>query len=188
MTTTGLPQNRPQFVPAGYRLVPETPTFEMLVELGFGGDLELAAGHAAITDELVTAYRKMLDLAPMPSGFRLGEDQHPEDMAALLSNDQDCNPVAITKADHVAGELGYCKFLRALPYGTNLYATQQQANWAETLGNAERYKYLRDHCERLWDLRYENVEIRIPGGGSQDCEDLDGLVDALMEQSPEALC
>ena len=32
-------------------------------------------------------------------------------------------PVAITAANHVAGEIGYCKFHMALPSGTNLYTS-----------------------------------------------------------------
>jgi len=32
-------------------------------------------------------------------------------------------PVATTAANHVAGEIGYCKFHMALPSGTNLYTS-----------------------------------------------------------------
>ncbi len=31
-------------------------------------------------------------------------------------------PVAISKADHTKGEIGYCEFLAALPFNTRLYA------------------------------------------------------------------
>lgn len=31
-------------------------------------------------------------------------------------------PVAVTKADHLAGEFGYCEFLTPVPYGVKLYA------------------------------------------------------------------
>lgn len=39
----------------------------------------------------------------------------------------DQQPVAITKADHLAGEVGYCEFLRALPFETQLFAAPQRS-------------------------------------------------------------
>lgn len=36
-------------------------------------------------------------------------------------------PVAITKADHVKGETGYCEYLCNLPHGTRLYLSTQPA-------------------------------------------------------------
>lgn len=51
-------------VPAGYRLVPEEPSLEMIAALGFGGDVALVIGHAAISEEVEQSYRSLLDAAP----------------------------------------------------------------------------------------------------------------------------
>jgi len=51
-------------VPAGYRLVPEEPSPEMIAALGFGGDVALAIGHAAISAEVEQSYRSLLEVAP----------------------------------------------------------------------------------------------------------------------------
>lgn len=51
-----------------YKLVPVGPTIEMLAELGFNGDYELAVGHADICADLEDRYRAMIGAAPDVQG------------------------------------------------------------------------------------------------------------------------
>jgi hypothetical protein len=52
-------------LPAGYRLLPEDPSLEMIAALGFGGDVALVVGHAAISEDVAKSYRDLLDAAPV---------------------------------------------------------------------------------------------------------------------------
>ncbi|WP_153896469.1 hypothetical protein [Pseudomonas aeruginosa] len=47
--------------------------------------------------------------------------------------------------------------------------------------DAVRYRWLRDSCTRQWDVMYRDIEIVINGDGAEDCEDLDGIIDAALE-------
>jgi hypothetical protein len=47
----------------GKVLVPTEPTIEMIAALGFGGDVALAIGHAAISEEVEQTYKAMLSAA-----------------------------------------------------------------------------------------------------------------------------
>ncbi len=47
--------------------------------------------------------------------------------------------------------------------------------------DAVRYRWLRDSCTRQWDVMYRDIEIVINGDGADDCEDLDGIIDAALE-------
>ncbi|MDH1234442.1 hypothetical protein [Stutzerimonas stutzeri] len=47
----------------GKALVPVEPTIEMIAALGFGGDVALAIGHAAISAEVEQTYKAMLNAA-----------------------------------------------------------------------------------------------------------------------------
>lgn len=51
-------------VPVGYQLVPVEPTMAMIAALAWGGDEDLALGHAAISAEVRTDYSRMLAAAP----------------------------------------------------------------------------------------------------------------------------
>ena len=50
--------------PDGFVLVPVTPTIEMIAALGFGGDVALAVGHAAISEDVEQTYKAMLATRP----------------------------------------------------------------------------------------------------------------------------
>jgi len=50
-------------IPDGYEPVPIEPTMAMIAALGFNGDEDLAVGHAAISAQLVDAYKAMLEAA-----------------------------------------------------------------------------------------------------------------------------
>lgn len=54
--------------PEGYVLVPVDPTIEMLAAIGWGGDVDLAIGHAAITGEIYDCYKAMLAAAQSDKG------------------------------------------------------------------------------------------------------------------------
>ncbi|WP_319172863.1 hypothetical protein [Pseudomonas aeruginosa] len=47
--------------------------------------------------------------------------------------------------------------------------------------DAARYRWLRDSCTRQWDVMCRDIEIVINGDGAEDCEDLDGIIDAALE-------
>ncbi|HBO2015847.1 TPA: hypothetical protein L4G30_005084 [Pseudomonas aeruginosa] len=47
--------------------------------------------------------------------------------------------------------------------------------------DAARYRWLRDSCSRQWDVMCRDIEIVINGDGAEDCEDLDGIIDAALE-------
>ncbi|HEO1562735.1 hypothetical protein [Pseudomonas aeruginosa] len=47
--------------------------------------------------------------------------------------------------------------------------------------DAARYRWLRDSCTRQWDVMYQDIEIVIDGTGVDECEDLDGIIDAAIE-------
>ncbi|WP_271874212.1 hypothetical protein [Pseudomonas aeruginosa] len=47
--------------------------------------------------------------------------------------------------------------------------------------DAARYRWLRDNCTRQWDVMYRDIEVVISGDGADDCEDLDGIIDAALE-------
>ena len=50
--------------------------------------------------------------------------------------------------------------------------------------DAARYRFIKDECDRRWDIMYQDVEIIVPAQNFDDCDDLDGLVDAAMGQQP----
>lgn len=54
-----------------FKLVPVTPTVEMIAALGFDGDSDLAIGHGAISVGLSDAYAAMLAAAPQPPAHEL---------------------------------------------------------------------------------------------------------------------
>lgn len=62
-----------------FKLVPVTPTVEMIAALGFDGDSDLSLGHGAISVGLAGAYAAMLAAAPQPPA--LGGE--PETLAVL---------------------------------------------------------------------------------------------------------
>ncbi|HCE5870514.1 hypothetical protein ACF0C0_28955 [Pseudomonas aeruginosa] len=47
--------------------------------------------------------------------------------------------------------------------------------------DAARYRWLRDSCTRQWDVMCRDIEIVINGDGAEDCEDLDGIIDAALD-------
>ena len=57
-------EQEPVSAPQGWMLVPVKPTVQMLAELGFNGDYELAVCHAATCADLDARYRAMLAAAP----------------------------------------------------------------------------------------------------------------------------
>jgi hypothetical protein len=53
-------------IPEGFILVPINPTIEMLVAIGFGGDVDIAIGNAWALEGVELAYTEMLKVAPKP--------------------------------------------------------------------------------------------------------------------------
>jgi hypothetical protein len=51
-------------VPDGFVLVPVTPTIEMIAAIGFGGDVDIAVGHAAVCADVERTYKAMLASRP----------------------------------------------------------------------------------------------------------------------------
>ncbi|MBX5769574.1 hypothetical protein ISD85_03155 [Pseudomonas aeruginosa] len=64
------------------------------------------------------------------------------------------------------------------PDGGNVSIPEQIRRMAK---DAERYRWLRDSCTRQWDVMYRDIEVVIKGDGADDCEDLDGIIDAALE-------
>ncbi|HCE5959974.1 hypothetical protein ACM7DZ_28560 [Pseudomonas aeruginosa] len=64
------------------------------------------------------------------------------------------------------------------PDGGNVSIPEQIRRMAK---DAERYRWLRDSCTRQWDFMYRDIEVVIKGDGADDCEDLDGIIDAALE-------
>lgn len=60
-----------------------------------------------------------------------------------------------------------------LPFFADDYESMQK--------DAARYRWLRDSCTRQWDVMCRDIEIVINGDGAEDCEDLDGIIDAALE-------
>ncbi|MFU7297274.1 ead/Ea22-like family protein [Pseudomonas aeruginosa] len=60
-----------------------------------------------------------------------------------------------------------------LPFFADDYESMQK--------DAARYRWLRDSCTRQWDVMCRDIEIVINGDGAEDCEDLDGIIDAVLE-------
>ncbi|UDY80249.1 hypothetical protein PAE2_24 [Pseudomonas phage PAE2] len=64
------------------------------------------------------------------------------------------------------------------PDGGNVSIPEQIRRMAK---DAERYRWLRDRCTRQWDVMCRDIEIVINGDGADECEDLDGIIDAAIE-------
>ncbi|WP_225037453.1 hypothetical protein [Pseudomonas aeruginosa] len=64
------------------------------------------------------------------------------------------------------------------PDGGNVSIPEQIRRMAK---DAARYRWLRDSCTRQWDVMYRDIEVVIKGDGADDCEDLDGIIDAALE-------
>ncbi|HEP7965929.1 TPA: hypothetical protein VDT13_006031 [Pseudomonas aeruginosa] len=64
------------------------------------------------------------------------------------------------------------------PDGGNVSIPEQIRRMAK---DAERYRWLRDRCTRQWDVMCRDIEIVINGDGADECEDLDGIIDAALE-------
>ncbi|HCF5790961.1 hypothetical protein ACM7EK_30345 [Pseudomonas aeruginosa] len=64
------------------------------------------------------------------------------------------------------------------PDGGNVSIPEQIRRMAK---DAARYRWLRDSCTRQWDVMCRDIEIVINGDGAEDCEDLDGIIDAALE-------
>lgn len=56
-----------QVAVAGWKLVPVEPTEEMIAAAYFGGDLDIAIGHAAAYQRAEIGYAAMLAAAPSPA-------------------------------------------------------------------------------------------------------------------------
>lgn len=48
----------------GFQAVPVEPSLEMITELGFAGDVDIAIGHAALSQTMIERYRNALKVAP----------------------------------------------------------------------------------------------------------------------------
>jgi hypothetical protein len=46
---------------------------------------------------------------------------------------------------------------------------------------AGRYRFIRDNCDRQWDVMYDNIEVIIPGV-VEDHADFDAAIDAAMQE------
>lgn len=61
----GAPATAAGSVPDGWAVVPVNPTWEMIVALGWGGDEDMAIGHAHITQQMQHNYAAMLRAVPV---------------------------------------------------------------------------------------------------------------------------
>jgi len=75
---------------------------------------------------------------------------------ALAQPEQE--PVATSAANHVAGEIGFCKFHIAVPNGTKLYTTPQQRPWVG-LTEDERSELVTLHHK--WNEYGQAIEAKL---------------------------
>lgn len=93
-----------QQVPEGWKPVPVEPTLEMIAALGFGGDVDLVIGHAAIAQNLEEIYAAMLAAAPavpVPAEQWLPIEAAPKDGSAVLLSRPDAGGAWIGKYEPV---------------------------------------------------------------------------------------
>lgn len=99
-------------VAEGWRKVPNKPTQAMLEEF------DSIIDHGA--EDSHDAWSRLLDSAPIP-------------LTAPL------HPAAISKADHEAGEFGYCEFLQPTAFGTALFTVQARGEFLDAVDQAEQF-------------------------------------------------
>ncbi len=99
-------------VDEGWRQVPVVATEAMLEEF------DSIIDHGA--EDSHDAWIRLLNAAPIP-------------LTAPL------RPTAISKADHLAGEVGYCEFLQPTVFGTALFAVPAQGELLDVVDQAEQF-------------------------------------------------
>ncbi|UPG11114.1 hypothetical protein L0026_21705 [Pseudomonas aeruginosa] len=99
---------------------------------------------------------------------------------AVLAANRDCidwfNQIK-TEYDECASTIPGVYYMDP-PDGGDVSVPEQLRRMAR---DAARYRWLRDSCTRQWDVMYRDIEIVINGDGAEDCEDLDGIIDAALE-------
>lgn len=99
---------------------------------------------------------------------------------AILAANRDCidwfNQIK-TEYDECASTLPGVYYMEP-PDGGDVSVPKQLRRMAR---DAARYRWLRDSCTRQWDVMCRDIEIVINGDGAEDCEDLDGIIDAALE-------
>ncbi len=96
----------------GWRQVPAVATEDMLDEF------DSIIDHGA--EDSHDAWNRLLNAAPIR-------------LTASL------RPTAVSKADHLAGEVGYCEFLQPTAYGTALFAVPAQGELLDVVDKAEQF-------------------------------------------------
>ncbi|MHC9118288.1 ead/Ea22-like family protein [Pseudomonas aeruginosa] len=99
---------------------------------------------------------------------------------AVLAANRDCidwfNQIK-TEYDECASTIPGVYYMDP-PDGGDVSVPEQLRRMAR---DAARYRWLRDSCTRQWDVMYRDIEVVIKGDGADDCEDLDGIIDAALE-------
>ncbi|HCL3684977.1 TPA: hypothetical protein N2B23_006055 [Pseudomonas aeruginosa] len=99
---------------------------------------------------------------------------------AVLAANRDCidwfNQIK-TEYDECASTIPGVYYMDP-PDGGDVSVPEQLRRMAR---DAARYRWLRDSCTRQWDVMYRDIEVVIKWDGADDCEDLDGIIDAALE-------
>ncbi|HCF3755281.1 TPA: hypothetical protein NID20_003892 [Pseudomonas aeruginosa] len=112
-------------------------------------------------------------------------DEHDDELGQWIAA---ANPQAILglidEVERLEEELSQCAsalpgtYYMDPPDGGNVSIPEQIRRMAK---DAARYRWLRDRCTRQWDVMCRDIEIVINGDGADECEDLDGIIDAALE-------
>ncbi|MBI8355628.1 hypothetical protein JEY77_29235 [Pseudomonas aeruginosa] len=112
-------------------------------------------------------------------------DEHDDELGQWIAA---ANPQAILglidEVERLEEELSQCAsalpgtYYMDPPDGGNVSIPEQIRRMAK---DAARYRWLRDSCTRQWDVMYQDIEIVLDGTGVDECEDLDGIIDAAIE-------
>lgn len=63
-----------EVIPCGWQLMPLEPTNEMIAAMSFGGEMQVAIGHASAFTAAIADYKAMLSAAPKPEPACLAID------------------------------------------------------------------------------------------------------------------
>lgn len=134
-------------------------------------------------DEPISAAWNLFDSAANPKTILALLDEIDRLKAgneAVLAANRDCidwfNQIK-TEYDECASTISGVYYMDP-PDGGDVSVPEQLRRMAR---DAARYRWLRDSCTRQWDVMYRDIEVVIKGDGADDCEDLDGIIDAALE-------
>lgn len=136
-----------------FKLVPVEPTVEIIAALGFSGDVDLAIGHGAISEEIAKNYAAALAAAPQPPA--LGGE--PEVLGYLVSGFS-------TQFSKVAG--GFDEQSIALIDRAHLAPLQADI--------AERWEHISELNSSIVELRAERDQLKAR------CDELEAALSGLV--------